>query len=140
MKFNDCSTRICTGHSHHQWVWAAAVCLLGGLVGCGEVSGPPAPARSSEEIILECVQGCGSKLDAALAEGNPEETAREIVRILDDHEDSVSGESGRAFEKFHRMMEEVEQLSAAENSEDLKAKVEEAKSLAQEFLALQVSG
>lgn len=103
------------------------------LTGCGETPEAPTPTRNTGEIIRESVAESGQKLDEALASGNVAATASEMVSRLDDYEDY---EELEPFKKFHRQLEELETLAesgAPEN--ELKAKIDELKQLAEESLS-----
>jgi hypothetical protein len=85
------------------------------------------------EAILGCVESSGQKLDAALADGDIAEAAREITQILDDFEDSAEM---APFKEFHRQMEQFEQLVAKQpTAAELTSKIAEIKGLAEKLIA-----
>lgn len=109
-----------------------SVCLLV-VAGCSESSQPSAPPRTVGEAILGCVESSGQKLDAALADGDIAEAAREITQILDDFEDSAEM---APFKEFHRQMEQFEQLVAKQpTAAELTSKIAEIKGLAEKLIA-----
>ena len=110
-------------------VWIAA---MAGVVGCGEQPNSTRIPVSAAQIIRECVESSGDKLDKALADGDVAATAREIVQVLDDYEDS---DQMKQFTDFHRGMEELEAMAAKDAGSDaLKTKIEELRTLVERLL------
>ena len=80
-----------------------------------------------------CVRNSDTKLDEALAEDTVVATAREIVQLLDDYEDT---KEMKPFIQFHRGVEMLEQMATRGDShEDLKSVIEKLKELASQLLS-----
>ena len=110
-----------------QFAWITVA-----LSGCGDSSGSQSP-RSPTEAIRECVRNSDTKLDEALAEDTVVATAREIVQLLDDYEDT---KEMKPFIQFHRGVEMLEQMATRGDShEDLKSVIEKLKELASQLLS-----
>ena len=114
--------------------WLFTLVAVACLSGCGADPDPgETAAKSVGEMIRDCVRTSGGKLDAALEAGHVVTVSRDIVQILDDHEDSAEAAK---FEEFHRGMEKLEAMAAKDSSKDeLKAKIDELKELAKSLLA-----
>ena len=111
------------------------VCLLACVLsGCSDDTDEALDSNSASRTVQDCVRACRDELEPALEKDQVYETAERLVAELDDFEDFVDDDRSEAFEKLHGAMEQLQTAAGSESNDDLKAKIDEIKKLAGEFL------
>lgn len=107
------------------------------VCGCGSSSDEVASSTSTvsaEDAVQEIISSTPETLEAANVDGNLATVAKEIVKELDEYEDSMHGPAAKHFEKFHLEVDQLPRLVEAGDQQAIEDQLKKINEIGEKYL------